>query len=111
MRRLFFAAAVSTASIAGMAAAWAKPAAPKFLPPVRYVCEDGTRLSVVFSRPDVSPGTAVLRILGTGTELTLDRLVSADGGRYGNATTEFWDKGATATYTAGGKTLPCRKKR
>ena len=94
-----------------MAAASTKPLAPKFLPPVRYVCEDGTRLSVTFSKPDVSPGTAALRILGTGTELILNQVASADGGRYGNASTEFWDKGTTATYTAGDKAVPCRKKR
>ena len=94
------------------ALAKAKPVPkPKPLPPVRYVCEDGTRLALVYSAPGVTPATAVLRILGTGTEIALDRAESADGGRYSKGPTEFWDKGATATYTQAGTVLSCRAKR
>ena len=84
---------------------------PKPPPPVRYVCEDGTRLSASFSAPGTTPATAVLRILGTGHELTLTQAESADGGRYVSGKTEFWDKGATASFAQEGVALSCRAKR
>ena len=89
-------------------AALAKTAPVKPLPPVHYTCEDGTRLRLTFSAPEVVPGTALLRLLGTGTELRLDRAPSADGGRYTGGQVEFWDKGETASFTRNGSTLSCR---
>lgn len=92
------------------AQAKAKPA-PKPPPPVHYVCEDGTRLLLGYSAPGAKPATAVLHLLGTGKEVTLTQAASADGGRYTAAATEFWDKGATATYTQDGTAVNCRVKR
>lgn len=89
----------------------AAPSKPKPPPPVRYVCEDGTRLLFAPSAPGPSPATALLRTLGTGHELTLTQAESADGGRYVSGKTEFWDKGATATFTQDGTALSCRVKR
>ena len=85
-------ALVPTAALAKAAKQVPKP---KALPPVRYVCEDGTRLSASSSPPNTTPSTVLLRILGTGKELTLTKAESADGARYIAGTTEFWDKGAT----------------
>lgn len=112
MRSLVFFAVLCLSCGPVLAAAKAKPAPkPKPLPPVRYVCEDGTRLSVQFSAPDATAASAVLRILGTGKELILARAASADGGRYTGDKVEFWDKGQTASFTQDGKPLSCRPKR
>lgn len=109
MRRFLFLAVA--ALCAGQAVAkTTPPPKPKPPPPVRYICEDGTRLLFGPSAPGTSPATALLRILGTGHELTLTQAESADGGRYVSGKTEFWDKGATASFTQEGATLSCRVK-
>jgi membrane-bound inhibitor of C-type lysozyme len=40
--------------------------------------------------------------LGTGRELKLPQIPSADGGRYADADIEFWIKGQSATLTMKG---------
>jgi membrane-bound inhibitor of C-type lysozyme len=92
-------------------AAKAKPLPLKPLPPVHYVCEDGTRLIVTFSNPAVTPGTADLRVSGTGREVMLTRAAAADGGRYTADQTEFWIKGNTATYADRAPAVNCHVKK
>ena len=86
-------------------------AAPAPLPPVRYTCEDGTRLRVTFSASGAGPGTALVRVLGTEKEFMVVQAPSADGGRYVAAKVEFWDKGSTATFTRDAVALVCPPKR
>lgn len=74
-----------------------------------YTCSDGTHVKAVFSPPDQSPGSVVLQIAGAG-EVTLPQAVSADGGRYANDQMEFWDKGATATFSRDGNSVTCHRK-
>ena len=44
---------------------------------------------------------------GTGRELKLPQVLSADGGRYADADIEFWIKGQTATLTMKGVKETC----
>jgi membrane-bound inhibitor of C-type lysozyme len=92
-------------------AAKARPAPLKPLPPIHYVCEDGTRLIVAFSNPAVTPGTADLRVSGTGREVMLTQAAAADGSRYVSGQTEFWIKGNTATYADRDPAVNCHVKK
>ena len=46
---------------------------------------------------------------GTGRELTLPQVMSADGGRYANADIEFWIKGRSASLTMSGVKETCAR--
>ena len=75
-----------------------------------YVCEDGTRLIAVFSKPGKKPATADLTYSGVGRQIVLEQAASADGGRYTGSGVEFWIKGRSATLTEKGAALSCRVK-
>ena len=75
---------------------------------VPYTCADGTRLKATFSAPGATPGSANLLFAGSSRTATLPQVLSADGGRYANAETEFWIKGRDATLTRAGATTTCR---
>lgn len=75
-----------------------------------YECSGATRLTAVFSEPGASPGNVTLRISGSSDEITLPQVMSADGGRYADGSTEFWIKGRDASFTHAGKTETCRTK-
>jgi membrane-bound inhibitor of C-type lysozyme len=67
----------------------------------RYTCNDGSKLTANFSPPDTAKGSVALTF-GTGRELKLPQVLSADGGRYADADIEFWIKGQSATLTMKG---------
>ena len=71
-----------------------------------YTCSDGSKLAAKFSPPDTAKGSVALTF-GTGRELKLPQLLSADGGRYADADIEFWIKGRSATLTMKGVKETC----
>jgi membrane-bound inhibitor of C-type lysozyme len=71
-----------------------------------YTCSGGGKLSANFSPPDAANGEVKLTF-GTGRELRLPQVLSADGGRYANAGIEFWIKGQSATLTMNGVKESC----
>jgi membrane-bound inhibitor of C-type lysozyme len=81
-------------------------AAPALAAQAHYTCSDGGKLSANFSPPDANKGEVTLTF-GTGRELTLPQVVSADGGRYADADIEFWIKGRSATLTMKGVKETC----
>jgi membrane-bound inhibitor of C-type lysozyme len=72
----------------------------------RYTCSDGSKLTAQFSPPDTAKGSVALTF-GTGRELKLPQVLSADGGRYADADIEFWIKGQSATLTMKGVKETC----
>ena len=72
----------------------------------RYTCKDGTKLTAAFV---TTPGSVTLT-RADGSALTLPQVVSADGGRYADASTEFWIKGQGASLTIAGKATTCTTK-
>jgi membrane-bound inhibitor of C-type lysozyme len=89
----------------GMAAILAA-AGPALATEARYMCSDGSKLTANFSPPDTVTGSVALTF-GTGRELKLPQVLSADGGRYADADIEFWIKGQTATLTMKGVKETC----
>jgi membrane-bound inhibitor of C-type lysozyme len=81
-------------------------AGPALATEARYTCSDGSKLTANFSPPDTAKGSVGLTF-GTGRELTLPQVLSADGGRYANADIEFWIKGQSATLTMKGVKETC----
>ena len=83
--------------------AWAGPA-----PAVeaQYTCRDSGKLTAQFSPPGTTRGKVKLSF-GTGRELNLPQVMSADGGRYANGDIEFWIKGRSATLTMSGVKETC----
>jgi membrane-bound inhibitor of C-type lysozyme len=71
-----------------------------------YTCGDGTALTATFTS---DPAAAKLVIAG-GKTMTLPQVVSADGGRYADDTTEFWIRGNSARFTISGKETECETK-
>lgn len=70
-----------------------------------YRCADGTVLTATFTTRSGKGAVA----LATGrTRTTLPQVLSADGGRYAQGSTEFWIKGREASFTDGGKATTCR---
>ena len=63
-----------------------------------FVCPDGTSLDTVF---DNSNNTVTVA-LPDGT-VTLPQVVSADGARYSDGTTTFWNKGDEAMVEVNGE--------
>jgi membrane-bound inhibitor of C-type lysozyme len=80
--------------------------APALATEARYTCSDGSKLSAKFSPPDIAKGSLALTF-GTGRELKLPQVQSADGGRYADADIEFWIKGRSATLTMKGVKETC----
>lgn len=74
---------------------------------VSYNCDDGSELTAQFSPVEDTPGEVVLTIAGVAGRIVLPQALSADGGRYATADTEFWIKGNSATLTRWGKTETC----
>ncbi|WAJ26117.1 MliC family protein [Antarcticirhabdus aurantiaca] len=70
---------------------------------LRYTCDDGQALTAAFTTPGSGLGSVRLTFAGS-QEIVL----SADGGRYAYAETEFWIKGREASLTRGGVTTSCR---
>jgi|HubBroStandDraft_2_1064218.scaffolds.fasta_scaffold807257_1 membrane-bound inhibitor of C-type lysozyme len=81
-------------------------AGPALAMQAHYTCSDGSRLSADFSPPDANKGEVKLTF-GTGRELRLPQVLSADGGRYADADIEFWIKGRSATLTMKGVKETC----
>ncbi len=88
------------------AAAILVSATPALAIEARYTCSDGSKLTANFSPPDTAKGSVALTF-GTGRELKLPQVLSADGGRYANADIEFWIKGESATLTMKGVKETC----
>lgn len=82
-------------------------AAPATAADVKYDCVDGTKLTVTFSPPAVTPGSAVLHFTNSPEPITLPQSVSADGGRYAAGDIEFWITGNQATLTRGSNVTTC----
>jgi membrane-bound inhibitor of C-type lysozyme len=91
--------------LAGVAAILAS-AAPALATEAHYTCRDGSKLTARFSPPGTAKG-AVTLTFGTGRELKLPQVMSADGGRYADADIEFWIKGQSATLTMKGVKETC----
>lgn len=72
---------------------------------VRYVCSDKTELTVMFH---ASPGSADLVFDGSQKKMTLPQVLSADGARYADGSTEFWIKGRDASLTRGQNKTTCK---
>jgi membrane-bound inhibitor of C-type lysozyme len=79
---------------------------PALATEARYTCSDGSRLAARFSPPNTAKGSVALTF-GTGRELKLPQVLSADGGRYADADIEFWIKGRSATLTMKGVKETC----
>jgi membrane-bound inhibitor of C-type lysozyme len=79
---------------------------PAFATEARYTCSDGSKLTALFSPPATAKGSVTLTF-GTGRELKLRQVLSADGGRYADADIEFWIKGQSATLTMKGVKETC----
>jgi membrane-bound inhibitor of C-type lysozyme len=77
-------------------------AGPSLATEARYTCSDGSKLTAQFSPPDTAKGSVALTF-GTGRELKLPQVLSADGGRYA----EFWIKGQSAALTMKGAKETC----
>jgi membrane-bound inhibitor of C-type lysozyme len=88
------------------AAAILVAATPALATEAHYTCSDGSKLSANFSPPDAAKGNVALTF-GTGRELKLPQVLSADGGRYADADIEFWIKGRSATLTVKGVKETC----
>jgi membrane-bound inhibitor of C-type lysozyme len=88
------------------AAAILMSAGPALATEARYTCSDGSELTANFSPPDAAKGSVALTF-GTGRELKLPQVLSADGGRYADADIEFWIKGREATLTMKGVKETC----
>ena len=67
--------------------------APALATEARYTCSDGSKLTAQFSPPDTAKGSVALTF-GTGRELKLPQVLSADGGRYANGRRRPLDQGA-----------------
>lgn len=70
----------------------------------RYTCGDGTALTATFTN---DPAAAKL-VFADGKTLTLPQVISADGGRYADSTTEFWIRGNGGRLTVSGKETECK---
>jgi membrane-bound inhibitor of C-type lysozyme len=81
-------------------------AGPALATEARYTCSDGSKLTANFSPPDSAKENVALTF-GTGRELKLPQVLSADGGRYADADIEFWVKGQTAILTMKGVNETC----
>ncbi len=69
-----------------------------------FHCDDGTMIEADF-RSDTTPPVVVLTI--GDDRLALPQQRSADGARYADSTSEFWDKGHEASFARGGNKTMC----
>jgi len=77
------------------------------VPPVTYRCSDGTRLVATFRGDPTALGSVVLKFARSKQQFVLPQMMSADGGRYGGDSMQFWIKGNQATLTRAGKNVGC----
>ena len=75
-----------------------------------YRCADGTAVRALF-RSGMPMGSVQLRFAGRGQTISLPHVLSADGGRYADGSTEFWMKGKTARLTRSGAVTECKTRR
>ncbi|MEO5798329.1 MAG: MliC family protein [Gemmatimonadales bacterium] len=94
-----------------LAADTLKPAAPTTAPAAApsvaaaFRCSDSLQLFALFRTDSVGKAEVALAV---GDErLHLPQLMAASGARYGDSTTIFWNKGDSAAFTRGGKTVAC----
>lgn len=73
-----------------------------------YRCDGGTQLTADFSAVGAVPAQVELLFAGQDGDLVLPQVESADGGRYADASNEFWIKGNSATLTRQGKAETCQ---
>jgi membrane-bound inhibitor of C-type lysozyme len=71
-----------------------------------FACDDSVSVLALF-RSD-SAGKPEVALAVNDDRYHLPQLVSADGARYGDATTSFWNKGDAAEFTRAGKKINCR---
>jgi membrane-bound inhibitor of C-type lysozyme len=71
-----------------------------------FTCDDSVSVLALF-RND-STGKAEVALVVGEERYHLPQLVSADGARYGDATTTFSTKGDAAEFTRAGKKIGCR---
>jgi len=71
-----------------------------------FTCDDSVSVLALF-RND-STGKAEVALVVNNDRYHLPQLVSADGARYGDASTTFWTKGDAAEFTRAGKKIGCR---
>jgi membrane-bound inhibitor of C-type lysozyme len=71
-----------------------------------FRCADGASFRATFSAGP-GAGLAVLSFAGSSGEITLEQVLSADGGRYANGDAELWVKGRTGTLIRGGRSTVC----
>lgn len=76
-----------------------------------YSCDGGTELTAIFSAVGATPAQVELLFAGEDGDTVLPQALSADGGRYADADTEFWIKGNSATLTRSGKSETCEVNR
>jgi membrane-bound inhibitor of C-type lysozyme len=81
-------------------------AGPAVATEAHYTCSGGGKLSANFSPAEAAKGEVKLTF-DTGRVLALPQVLSADGGRYANASIEFWIKGQSATLTMNGVKETC----
>ncbi len=75
-----------------------------------YSCGSGIELTAIFSAVGANPAQVELLFAGEDGDTVLPQVLSADGGRYADANTEFWIKGNSATLTRSGKSETCEVK-
>ena len=74
-----------------------------------YRCADGSTVRANFSDPG-AVGSVRLTFAKTKIVTTLPQVLSADGGRYADASMEFWIKGRTARLTRSDNSVECKQR-
>ncbi len=74
-----------------------------------YICDNGTRLTAIFTPAKNGPGAVELTLLGSDQQIALPQILSADGGRYAAGVTEFWIRGSQATLRRGSEMTTCKR--
>jgi len=99
------AATTTTTALSPHATQQAAPAAGMGVA-AAFTCDDSVSVLALF-RND-STGKAEVALVVNNDRYHLPQLVSADGARYGDASTTFWTKGDAAEFTRAGKKIGCR---
>jgi membrane-bound inhibitor of C-type lysozyme len=74
-----------------------------------YICDNGTRLTAIFTTAENGLGAVELTLLGSNEQIALPQVLSADGGRYAAGVTEFWIRGSQATLRRGSEMTTCKR--